>query len=208
MRKCDAVAHIVEHEHDTSIEYSVDPTAPTASEMNGLFGVNYMLRRCFVTCVLLFIGCGCCPSQQQSLDRQLQEASEIRDCLEKGVPLLATQLRNRQGPPDRVVEWRELHALLKNEAGLPDDEVVAQMQQISVYIERIRHIYLRDIDGDITTKCKLLLYDWQHPFEYCVLIDGLWPKRAKGTYSTYYVEYNGQIIKSELIHRLKPEHGA
>jgi len=27
MRKRDAVAHIVEHEHDKSIEYSVDPTA-------------------------------------------------------------------------------------------------------------------------------------------------------------------------------------
>jgi len=30
MRKRDAVAHIVEHEHDKSIEYSVDHTAPTA----------------------------------------------------------------------------------------------------------------------------------------------------------------------------------
>jgi len=32
MRKCDSVAHIVEHEHDKCIEYSVDPTADFAKE--------------------------------------------------------------------------------------------------------------------------------------------------------------------------------
>jgi len=33
MRKCDVVAHIVEHEYDTSVEYSVDPTAVLAEEL-------------------------------------------------------------------------------------------------------------------------------------------------------------------------------
>jgi len=160
----------------------------------------------FVTCLLLAITFGCCPNERQLPRVRLGETGEMQDCLEKGVPLLAAQLSILQGPPDRVVEWAELDLLLKNEAGLSDAEIGDQKRWIRKDLEHIRRLRLHgNEDGDMATRCKFLLYDWQRPFE-TFIDDGILARRVKGTSSHYYVEYNGQIIDSGLIYRSKPEH--
>jgi len=57
MRKCDAVAHIVEHEHDKSIEYSVDSTArlPIRLILSALFSSLALCSGCTRTLDIMVV---------------------------------------------------------------------------------------------------------------------------------------------------------
>jgi len=165
-----------------------------------------MSKVCVAGFFLLTIGFACCPNEPQPSNRLFGVSGEIRDYMEKGVPLSVAQLAACVGTPDRVVGWAELDAMLKNEAGLADNEVGDQEQRISDSIGWIGHRYLH-INEDITAKCSLLIYNWQHPLEKATWVSGtLFTTRTKGTFSTYYVRYNGEIIDFGFIHRVKPEY--